>query len=159
MKNIYLALLLVGVAGIVIAQNCSNKSAINNDAISVNGLTLGIEKEKFIKGFGQPDSIVEMINEYSDTKFNAFHYKASEFYFEEGRFTSFMIRDKFFKVNGVSIGDNRTTIQGRNSSAYVEKEDSGDQNIVKIPIAGTESYLIYTFEDEILIKIERWTYE
>jgi hypothetical protein len=171
MKMVYQYLFLISFFGcnephqkvdnLIISTNINSESlqekrdVIHYKEINISGISLGVSKEKIIQKFGKKYKEKKAEGESYDLETKILKYNQSEFYFVKNKFVDFSLEDSLYSFNGVKVGDNFKIIKKifPNTKPY----KLGSKLLIKVQIDDTDSYIIFEFTNNKIVKISSWS--
>lgn len=140
-------------------SGCFNQNTqidvIDLEGIKINGhLMLGRDEDFLIKALGESDSVSRSFDPIVDeSPFYTYYFNKSSFDVVEGRVVGFSLRDRYFDLNGVKVGEDYTVLKNKYPNSFQKKYTPTDyQNhfIVMVNIANgggrTDSYIRFWWD-------------
>ena len=128
--------------------------------IQVNEVKLGDDVKK-LKYIGKVDSIVAAKSDFDSPSLKRYYFHRS--YFEvtgDSLLYGFSVKDStlVLKNFNVKIGDRFTKVVNRITSKFISSKNNLEigNNTIKLRIAKTDSYLMFTFKNGSLNEYETW---
>lgn len=131
------------------------KEFVNSDDLSINNIKLNSNISDALHRFGKADSIVIMMNEFTDEAFETYYFKNTLLYVENKSIIGFRIKDlKLIKIKNQAVTNSFLANHFPNS---FHKLKDMKRNSFKIQIDESDSYLEFIFDSLELTEIRTFS--
>ena len=133
-------------------------SSIALEEVCVNNVKLGESKTLSLNELGSPDSTSTGINEFERTFYENYHYGNSIVIFENEIFVGFDLSDQKldFDKGRIEVGSKIDVLRKNFKISYESRYSNESNEIIKIQIGDSDSYLLFVTKNNIVVRIMTW---
>lgn len=139
-------------------QDVIHMDVIAYSEVCVQNVEIGAEESKLTSLLGVPEKITSKSNEFEGYHYDVYHYSNNTFNIEDGRLNGFSLNDNSFRFDygNLYIGSSDNLIKSLFPLSFENRYEDNSSIIVKVRIADSDSYVLFTLNNGVITNIRTW---